>query len=223
MSQQPTRPHSDVHCLAWLAALTWSTYDSRWHPRILSWSGRAVPTSTRTLISWCWRLWGAGSRFVSELNRKVFINQWLIQFSFNLGSGILRLEYNTTRVDDGRWHRVRATRWTILTELSLSLLTVQLLAGWTGAPVSWWTTERRSLGEPRAIWPSSTPSRYCILVIIIITFYCLHFPGSDPVISCATKLYFYWHKKLATSQVTAKSNLTRTPPQSSMFEHITPA
>jgi len=33
-----------------------------------------------------------------------------VQFSFNLGSGILRLEYNTTRVDDGRWHRVRATR-----------------------------------------------------------------------------------------------------------------
>lgn len=34
-----------------------------------------------------------------------------VQFSFNLGSGILRIEYNNTRVDDGRWHRIRATRF----------------------------------------------------------------------------------------------------------------
>ena len=32
------------------------------------------------------------------------------QFGYNLGSGEARLVYNSTRVDDGLWHRIRATR-----------------------------------------------------------------------------------------------------------------
>jgi hypothetical protein len=32
------------------------------------------------------------------------------QFSYNLGSGEVALQYNATRVDDGLWHRIRATR-----------------------------------------------------------------------------------------------------------------
>ncbi|XP_071439532.1 pikachurin-like [Hetaerina americana] len=33
-----------------------------------------------------------------------------LHLRFNLGSGEVELEYNTSRVDDGLWHRVRATR-----------------------------------------------------------------------------------------------------------------
>ena len=29
---------------------------------------------------------------------------------FNLGNGEGLLEYNATRIDDGLWHRIRATR-----------------------------------------------------------------------------------------------------------------
>ena len=32
------------------------------------------------------------------------------QFAYNLGSGEGTLVYNSTRVDDGLWHRIRATR-----------------------------------------------------------------------------------------------------------------
>jgi hypothetical protein len=35
----------------------------------------------------------------------------LFQFSFNLGSGEMVLEYNATRIDDGLWHRIRVTRF----------------------------------------------------------------------------------------------------------------
>lgn len=38
------------------------------------------------------------------------INNGFVQFSFNLGSGEVVLEYNSTRIDDGLWHRIRATR-----------------------------------------------------------------------------------------------------------------
>lgn len=33
-----------------------------------------------------------------------------LNFAFNLGNGEGRLVYNATRVDDGKWHRIRATR-----------------------------------------------------------------------------------------------------------------
>lgn len=38
------------------------------------------------------------------------VQDGFVQFSFNLGSGWVQIEYNNTRVDDGLWHRVRATR-----------------------------------------------------------------------------------------------------------------
>jgi len=34
-----------------------------------------------------------------------------VVFSFNLGNGEGRIVYNATRVDDGKWHRIRATRY----------------------------------------------------------------------------------------------------------------
>ncbi len=33
-----------------------------------------------------------------------------MNFAFNLGNGEGRLVYNATRVDDGKWHRIKATR-----------------------------------------------------------------------------------------------------------------
>jgi len=33
-----------------------------------------------------------------------------VQFSYNLGSGAAELRWDRARVDDGRWHRIRATR-----------------------------------------------------------------------------------------------------------------
>ena len=46
------------------------------------------------------------------------------QFAFNLGSGEARLVYNSTRVDDGLWHRIRATRL----DQTASLMVIMLVA-----------------------------------------------------------------------------------------------
>ena len=46
------------------------------------------------------------------------------QFSFNLGSGEAHLVYNSTRVDDGLWHRIRATRL----DQTASLMVIMMVA-----------------------------------------------------------------------------------------------
>jgi len=38
------------------------------------------------------------------------VDRGYLQFWFNVGGGEMVLEYNATRIDDGLWHRVRATR-----------------------------------------------------------------------------------------------------------------
>lgn len=38
------------------------------------------------------------------------VDNGMVQLSYNLGSGEVVLQYNSTRIDDGLWHRVRATR-----------------------------------------------------------------------------------------------------------------
>ena len=47
--------------------------------------------------------------YMSVWERKSFY-PGSIQFSYNLGSGAAELRCGHTRVDDGRWHRIRATR-----------------------------------------------------------------------------------------------------------------
>ena len=41
----------------------------------------------------------------------VAVKDGLINFRFNLGNGEGVLVANETRVDDGKWHRIRATRY----------------------------------------------------------------------------------------------------------------
>lgn len=40
-----------------------------------------------------------------------------VQFSYNLGSGEVIITYNETRIDDGKWHKIRAQRWGLIYEL----------------------------------------------------------------------------------------------------------
>ena len=47
--------------------------------------------------------------YMSVCERKSFYHG-SIQFSYNLGSGAAELRWDRARVDDGRWHRIRATR-----------------------------------------------------------------------------------------------------------------
>ena len=44
------------------------------------------------------------------------------QFAYNLGSGEATLVYNSTRVDDGLWHRIRATRLDQTASLMVSIM-----------------------------------------------------------------------------------------------------
>ncbi len=39
------------------------------------------------------------------------IDNGYLHFRFNLGNGEGGVVYNHTRIDDGRWHRIRATRY----------------------------------------------------------------------------------------------------------------
>lgn len=38
------------------------------------------------------------------------VRRGLLEFRFNLGHGEGHIIYNETRIDDGKWHRIRATR-----------------------------------------------------------------------------------------------------------------
>lgn len=58
---------------------------------VIAWSGERSMTSS--------------SDYVSLGMRKGHL-----QFSYNLGSGDVTITYNRTRLDDGRWHKIRATR-----------------------------------------------------------------------------------------------------------------
>jgi len=63
-------------------------------------------TSSDAILLW------AGGHYMDLDNDFIMleVQAGFIQFSFNLGSGWVQMEYNATRVDDGLWHRVRATR-----------------------------------------------------------------------------------------------------------------
>lgn len=43
---------------------------------------------------------------------------------FNVGSGEMVLEYNSTRIDDGLWHRVRATRFIFIIIIIIIIINI---------------------------------------------------------------------------------------------------
>jgi hypothetical protein len=56
-------------------------------------------------------LWTGGDHFSAASDYLALgINDGYLQFRFNLGNGEGLLEYNRSRIDDGLWHRIRATR-----------------------------------------------------------------------------------------------------------------
>ena len=56
-------------------------------------------------------LWTGGDSLTAAADYLLLsVEDGLLHFAFNLGNGEGRLVYNSTRVDDGKWHRVRATR-----------------------------------------------------------------------------------------------------------------
>jgi hypothetical protein len=63
---------------------------------------RVRVTASHGLLLW------AGS--VTKDYIMIGVRNGLVEFAFNLGSGEASLVYNSTRVDDGLWHRIRATR-----------------------------------------------------------------------------------------------------------------
>jgi len=70
---------------------------------LLLWAGN-VPKDNKDNFS------KEGEGNVSKDYIMIGISNGLVEFAFNLGSGEARLVYNSTRVDDGLWHRIRATR-----------------------------------------------------------------------------------------------------------------
>lgn len=67
---------------------------------------RVRVTSSHGLLLWA----GGQDSAPSADFIMIGINAGFVQFSYNLGSGEVVLEYNSTRIDDGLWHRIRATR-----------------------------------------------------------------------------------------------------------------
>jgi len=67
---------------------------------------RIRTTSSDAILLW------AGGQYMDIDNDFIMlaVQDGLVQFSYNLGSGWVQLEFNNTRVDDGLWHRIRATR-----------------------------------------------------------------------------------------------------------------
>ena len=61
-------------------------------------------TSSHGLI-----FWTGGKNLASDFIM-LGIQQGKLELSFNLGSGGVVLKYNSTIIDDGLWHRVRANR-----------------------------------------------------------------------------------------------------------------
>jgi len=70
-------------------------------------SSNSINLRVRVTASHGLLLW-AGS--VTKDYIMIGVKNGLVEFSFNLGSGEATLVYNSTRVDDGLWHRIRATR-----------------------------------------------------------------------------------------------------------------
>ena len=56
-------------------------------------------------------LWTGGDHFTAASDYLMLgLKDGHVHFRFNLGNGEGAIVYNKTRVDDGRWHRIRATR-----------------------------------------------------------------------------------------------------------------
>ena len=57
-------------------------------------------------------MWSGGDHFSAASDYFLLgIQDGHVQFRFNLGNGEGVLVFNSTRVDDGRWHRIKATRY----------------------------------------------------------------------------------------------------------------
>ena len=55
--------------------------------------------------------WTGGDHFSPASDYLLLgVKDGFLEFRFNLGNGEARLVYNATRIDDARWHRIRATR-----------------------------------------------------------------------------------------------------------------
>ncbi len=56
-------------------------------------------------------LWSGGDHLSAAADYLLLgVKDGYLQFRFNLGNGEGLLQYNWTRIDDGLWHRVRASR-----------------------------------------------------------------------------------------------------------------
>ena len=49
------------------------------------------------------------------------IEDGILHFRFNLGSGEVSIPYNFTRVDDGLWHRVKAIRYFVINIINMEI------------------------------------------------------------------------------------------------------
>jgi hypothetical protein len=65
-------------------------------------------TATSGLILWTGRI---EVTLISGDFLALGIRDGYLHLRYNLGSGEAMLIYNATRIDDGNWHRVKATRY----------------------------------------------------------------------------------------------------------------
>ena len=64
-------------------------------------------------------LWTGGDHFNAAADFLMLgLADGRLHYRFNLGNGEAVLIHNASRVDDGRWHRVRATRWSLTTAMT---------------------------------------------------------------------------------------------------------
>ena len=75
---------------------------------------------------------------------------------YNLGSGDVTIAYNATRVDDGRWHRIRLRRFELFDSICLRHVTSGVLTGTSESDHSRSTLERSLRRSHQANSSSST-------------------------------------------------------------------